>query len=125
MLLHQCLAPIGVGSTDAKDLQASPTPNASVLVNYQCIDVFFCTVGLTGASIISSLDCHVISSLHRRLPSYSVGSTGATDLPTVAILQCTAQLILDAVGSTDTCIHAEHFHYNLDILTVIWTPSMD
>jgi hypothetical protein len=29
-----------------------------------CIDAFFCIISLTGASVISSLDCHVISSLH-------------------------------------------------------------
>jgi hypothetical protein len=40
---------MGIGSTGAKDLQASPTPNASVSVNYQCTDASTDAVGSTGA----------------------------------------------------------------------------
>jgi hypothetical protein len=61
MSFHQRLVPTGVGSTGAEDLQASPTPNDFVSVNYQCTNAFFLTVGSTGASaflhlIIMTLD---------------------------------------------------------------------
>jgi hypothetical protein len=89
-----------VNSTGAKDLQTSPTPNASVSVNYQCTGTFFLTVGSTGASGTSPPDHHAFSSLHRRLPSYSVGSIGATDLIIVPIPQCTGQFIFMGVDLT-------------------------
>jgi hypothetical protein len=89
-----------VSSTGAEDLQASPTPNASASLNYQCTDTYFLTVGSTGASGTFPLDRHTFFLLHRRLPSYSVSLTGATNLITVVSPQCTGRFIFKGVGLT-------------------------
>jgi hypothetical protein len=67
-------------------------------LNNHCTDALYHSIGSTGTSGTSPLDRHAFYSLHRRVPSYSIGSTGAIDLITVAILQYTGQFIFKGVS---------------------------
>jgi len=73
--LHRCMHWRCVGSTGREGFPQLQLPSRSVTSTINYTDAIFFTVGSTDRTGPSSLDHHIISSMHRRLLLFSVGST--------------------------------------------------